>query len=381
MGKIKNRKRMLTTNAISRLTIKGFKSIRELVDFELRNLNVIVGANGAGKSNFIQVFRMIHAMAQKNLQEFVQTGGGADAFPYNGIKNTPEIYVELSFGQNSWGVTLKPTVDERFSLTERRRYLDYAWSINSGLVESQLEDDKDESSHLHHGVRGVGYYVYNAISRWTVYHFHDTSQSAPMRRTEIVEDCARLRENGSNIAAFLKALREGGEAGRNSYSRIVDAVRLVMPFFDDFVLDVAKTGQSDRVKLTWRQKGSDYPFQPYHLSDGSIRFICLATALLQPDPPSTILIDEPELGLHPTAIGIVAELMKVASSRTQVIAATQSPLLIDRFRFEDVIVARRKDGSTVFDRLKEEDYSAWAEEFSLGELVTNNVIEGGPAYE
>lgn len=355
---------MLTANAISKLTIKGFKSIRELVDFELRNLNVIVGANGAGKSNFIQVFRMIHAMSQKNLQEFVQTGGGADAFPYNGIKNTPEIDVELTFGLNSWGVTLKPTVDERFALTERRRYLDHAWSINTGLVESQLEDDKDK-----------------VISRWTVYHFHDTSQSAPMRRTEIVEDCARLRENGSNIAAFLKALREGGEAGWNSYSRIVDAVRLVMPFFDDFVLDVAKTGQADRVKLTWRQKGSDYPFQPYHLSDGSIRFICLATALLQPDPPSTILIDEPELGLHPTAIGIVAELMKVASSRTQVIAATQSPLLIDRFRFEDVIVARRKDGATIFDRLREEDYSAWAEEFSLGELVTNNVIAGGPAYE
>ncbi len=329
---------MLTENAISKLTIKGFKSIRELVDFELRDLNVIVGANGAGKSNFIQVFRMIHAMAQKNLQEFVQTGGGADAFPYNGIKNTPEIDVELTFGQNSWGVTLKPTVDERFSLTERRRFKNYSWSVNSGLTESQLEDDKNE--------------------RWTVYHFHDTSQSAPMRRTEIVEDCARLRENGSNIAAFLKALREDGEVGRNSYSRIVDAVRLVMPFFDDFSLDVVKTGLADRVKLTWRQKGSDYPFQPYHLSDGSIRFICLATALLQPNPPSTILIDEPELGLHPTAIGIVAELMKVASSRTQVIAATQSPLLIDRFRFEDVIVARRKDGATVFDRLREEDYSA-----------------------
>lgn len=374
-------KRMLTPNAISRLTIKGFKSIRELVDFELRDLNVIVGANGAGKSNFIQVFRMIHAMSQKNLQEFVQTGGGADAFPYNGLKNTPEIDIELTFGQNSWGVTLKPTVDERFSLTERRRYQDYAWNINSGLAESQLEDDKDESSHLYRGVHGVGYYVYRAISRWTVYHFHDTSQSAPMRRTEIVEDCARLRENGSNIAAFLKALREDGEAGWNSYSRIVDAVRLVMPFFDDFSLDVVKTGQADRVKLSWRQKGSDYPFQPYHLSDGSIRFICLATALLQPDPPSTILIDEPELGLHPTAIGIVAELMRVASSRTQVIAATQSPLLIDRFRFEDVIVARRKKGATIFDRLREEDYSAWAEEFSLGELVANNVIEGGPVYE
>ena len=121
--------------------------------------------------------------------------------------------------------------------------------------------------------------------------------------------------------------------------------------------------------------------QPYHLSDGSIRFICLATALLQPNPPSTIIIDEPELGLHPEAIGVLAELIKLAAQKTQVIVATQSPLLLDQFSIEDIIVARRKDGASTFERLKEEDYTSWLEDYTIGELWAKNVILGGTSHE
>lgn len=372
----------MKNNSINRITIHGFKSIRELVDFELKDLNVIVGANGAGKSNFIQVFQMVRAMAKKNFQEFVVSAGGADAFPYNGLKTTDCIRVVFDFGRNAYGFELRPTSDERFSISEQQRFKDSEWFLTgSALLESQLLDHRDECSSLNPGRPGVGHYVYQAISNWTEYHFHDTSPHAPMRRSEIVEDYVRLREDGCNIASFLKAMREDGEEGRKAYSKIVATVRLVMPFFDDFRLDVIKNGAAEKVKLTWKQRGSDYPFQPYHLSDGSIRFICLATALLQPRPPSTIIIDEPELGLHPLAINIVAELMKVASTRTQVIVATQSPLLIDQFDFDDIVVASRKAGATVFERLKETDFAAWMEEFTIGELLTNNVIQGGPAHE
>ena len=128
-----------------------------------------------------------------------------------------------------------------------------------------------------------------------------------------------------------------------------------MPFFDDFALAPVRFGPAEKVKLTWTQKGTDYPFQPYHLSDGAIRFICLATALLQPRPPSTIVIDEPELGLHPQAIAILADLIKAASARTQVVVATQSPLLVDQFAVGDIVVAKRKDGATAFERLDEKD--------------------------
>ena len=332
---------------IDRLTIKGFKSIKDLSNFPLGDINVVVGANGAGKSNFVQMFRMVREMVRKDFQNFIATHGGAAAFLHNGLKATKSIEAEFDLGGESYGFTLTPTADETFAISERRK----------------------------------GENVDDAISGWVVYHFHDTSERSPMRQSEIVEDCAYLREDAANIAPFLKALREDGPEGIKSYREIVDAVRLVMPFFDDFTLTPVRFGPAEKVKLTWTQKGTDYPFQPYHLSDGAIRFICLATALLQPRPPSTIVIDEPELGLHPQAIAILADLIKAASARTQVIVATQSPLLVDQFTVGDIVVAKRKDGATAFERHDEKDYAAWLEDFTLGELWTRNVIEGGPVHE
>ena len=367
---------------IDRITIRGFKSIQELVDFPLRNLNVIVGANGAGKSNFVQLFRLVRNMLQKNLQEYTVQHGGAASFLFNGLKTTRQIQAEFQFGDNSYRFALVPTADDKFAVSESRRYLDRSWfSFSFAASESRLEDDKDDKSSVFPEYDGPGHYVHAAISRWMIYHFHDTSDHAPMRGFSIVEDNEYLREDAANIAPFLRRLKNGTLQERRSYKRIVETIRLVMPFFDDFLLEPVKSGPADRVRLSWRQKGSDYPFQPYHLSDGSIRFICLATALLQPDPPSTIIIDEPELGLHPQAVGIVAELMKVASSATQVIAATQSPQLLDAFEIEDIVVARRRDGSTVFERLAPADYSEWIGDLAPAALWANNVIEGGPVHE
>ena len=201
-----------------------------------------------------------------------------------------------------------------------------------------------------------------------------------MRRSEIVEDYHKLRGDAANIAPFLLHLKNE-ESCSDYYKRIVDAVRLVIPFFDDFRMDVQTLGESEKVRLSWSQKGSDFPMQPYHLSDGSIRFICLTTALLQPSPPSTIIIDEPELGLHPAAIVVLAELIEIASKKTQVIVATQSPALIDQFGIDDIIVVNREDGSSTFQRLREEDFSVWLEDYSVGELWSKNVITGGPVYE
>lgn len=367
---------------INKITIKGFKSLRELEDLSLGNINIVIGANGAGKSNFIQIFRMIRAMLNKGFQSYVTEHGGADSFLYNGRKVTKEILAEFVFGDNSYKLVLRPTASETFSIDEFRRYEDRGWKVNgNGLSESRIDDFKDEESFAYPGAKGVGYYVYDAISKWMVYHFHDTSDRSPMRLSEIVEDNAWLREDASNIAPFLLSLREDGLEGRKAYSDIVNAVRLVMPFFDDFIMQPKKFGPATKVNLAWRQKGSDYPFQPYHLSDGSIRFICLAAALLQPKPPSTIIIDEPELGLHPQAIAILAELIKIAAARTQVIVATQSPLLIDQFEASDIIVAKRRGGATSLVRLEPDSLKSWLDDYSLGELWTTNMIDGGPVNE
>ena len=374
--------------SVKKISINGFKSIRELNEFELRDINIIIGANGAGKSNLVQVFQLLMAMRRKNLQKFIQENGGVDNFLHNGPKNTPAIKIGFEFdshsvnaqGSNFYRFELTPTVEETFLVSEERKYANNNWrSYGSPFPESRLFDERDEKSFVG-SWNGVGHFVYESISKWMVYHFHDTSSTAPMRRSEIVEDNKVLRENGSNIAPFLLKLKKD-EALRPYYQGIVNATRMVIPFFDDFRLEEIKLGEAEKVKLSWQQKGSDFPLQPYHLSDGSIRFICLATALLQPQPPSAVVIDEPELGLHPEAIRILGELITDAAKRTQIIVATQSPLLIDQFAIEDIVVVRRSKGQSTFERLDRADFNEWLEDYSVGELWNKNVIQGGTTNE
>jgi predicted ATPase len=372
-------------HALDRVTIKGFKSIRDLEDFELSDLNVLIGGNGAGKSNFVDFFRLLRAMlelplpglAHASLKTYVADGGGSDDFLFNGPKVTDHIEVETRFGPNGYRFKLEPTADETFMIVDEARYYEGGtsgwWELGSGQTAPELLKDKDRRGTV--GRRSVSNHIYNAISSWKIYHFHDTSKLAPMRRHAPVDDIEYLRFDAANIAPFLYDLRET-EPG--VYEQIVDTIRLVTPFFDDFILRPSK---NEKVSLRWRQKGADYPLKPHHLSDGSLRFICLTTALMQPEPPSTVIIDEPEIGLHPYAIEILAELVEAASRNTQLILSTQSPALVDHFDPEDIVVVKRKRGGSVFERLGRSQLSSWLQDYSLGELWRKNVVAGGPAHE
>jgi predicted ATPase len=217
--------------------------------------------------------------------------------------------------------------------------------------------------------------VYNSLISWKVYHFHDTSDSAPIKRIGDINDNRYLRPDGSNLAAFLYRLQHG--ASRH-YETIRDTIRMVAPFFDDFILRPLPENE-DKIRLEWREQGADYPFLAHHLSDGTLRFICLATLLLQPRLPSTILIDEPELGLHPYAITVLASLMHSAASKTQVVVSTQSVSLVNQFDPEDLLIVERRDRATVIEPLEPQRLSAWLEEYSLGELWEKNVLGGRPS--
>ena len=366
-------------SSLDKVTIKGFKSIQKLEDFELNALNIIVGANGAGKSNFIAFFKLLGALIDGNLNRFVRDNGGASDLLFCGPKVTKKIEFSTNFGVRGFRFNLIATPNNNAAIEDEARYYSGGasgwWNLgdSSEGISRMVSEVKSNSSDSKYSKP-----VFDAISSWKIYHFHDTSSTAPMRGEEIIQDNKILRKDASNIGAFLLKLKKDFPS---EYRDIVNAIKLVTPFFDDFLLEAFKRGEKELVNLTWLQKGSYYPMQPYHLSDGSIRFICLATALLQPNPPATIIIDEPELGLHPAAIAILAELVKAASERTQVVVATQSPELINYFSVEDIIVANRKDGASTFNRLKEEDYEDWLDEYSLGELWNKNVITGGPVNE
>jgi len=337
--------------AISKLTIKGYKSIRNLENFELRNLNILIGPNGSGKSNFVSFFELLHAISdEKGLPNcYVERKGGADKLLYLGSKITQSIKVELI-------INSLPEYKNEFYVTVHDKFSSSAQIFTVGWKHTKPEIQDIEKQ----------------FSSFIVYHFHDTSDFAAVKRAGTKRDYEYLRHDASNLAAFLLFLQK---KHKKEYQNIRETVELAAPFFDDFLLRDS-LDNPDETLLEWRQKGSDYPFHPSQISDGTLRFICLATALLQPDPPSTIIIDEPELGLHPLALALLAELIKKASLKTQVIMATQSAGLISHFDPQDIIVVELKNEESVFRRLPLEKLKQWIDDYSLGELWEMNLLEG-----
>jgi predicted ATPase len=361
---------------LNRLTIKGFKSIKSLERFKLNKLNVLIGGNGAGKSNFIEFFRLISAMMKPDgLKQFI--AGNADTYLFAGAKETRHISIKMEFGKNGYDFELASTEEGFFLINnEKSHYLPVSsnWGLGSGNFNPRLLKDKDRAGAL--GWENVSWHCYHAICSWKIYHFHDTTEQAGMRRFHDMGHNQVLLMDAANIAPFLFHLKENHP---NEYQAIRETISLVIPFFDDFILSPNK---DENIRLNWRQKGlSDYPMRPTQLSDGAIRFICLATALLQPKPPSTMVIDEPELGLHPYAIEILAELFQSASKRMQLIISTQSPALVDCFQPEDIVVVNRVEGASNFERLNETELSSWLEDYSLGDLWRKNIISASPNHE
>ncbi len=366
---------------LDRLTIRGFKSIESLEGFELGAINVLIGANGAGKSNFVEFFRLLRAFVERRLQAHVREHGPADGYFFNGVKTTAEIGIALSFGKNGYSFELKPTAGEGLLIGSESTRYDLAEGprinvIGFGNQESNLRSNAALPGVT--GARSVAWWVLDSISNWHVYHFHDTGMTAGMRRDSGIEQTERLDPDGGNLAAFLLHLRTRHPP---IYQTIRETVQRIAPYFDDFVLAVKKATNEDQVRLTWRQKEKDYIFSPGHLSDGTIRFICLTTALLQPSPPATIVVDEPELGLHPEALSILAGLFRSVSHRTQIIVATQSPLLVNEFEPEEIITVTQQHGASKFTRLDPVALKEWLEEYSLGELWLKGNLGGGVSHD
>ena len=366
--------------ALDYITIQGFKSIGSIERLPLRRINVLIGANGSGKSNFIQAFAFLHAVRAGQLRDYAQRAGGADEILHFGSKTTEDMTFHVSFEKerNQYRITLAAT--DAGGLFPKSENV-YCWNKpgdRTPAIRTVHGQDGEAGISNPSGSR-IGEYVNRHLDRWRLYHFHDTGPASPMKKAADVHDNRFLRPDGSNLAAFLHFLRQRHES---SYHLIRGTVRLVAPFLNDFVLEPMALNEN-KIRLEWRHKGSDAYFDASSLSDGSLRFVALATLLLQPARlrPSVILLDEPELGLHPYAIATLASLVKQASVETQIILATQSPLLLDHFKPEDVLVADRASGGTKLNRLESAKLDAWLEEYSLGQLWEKNEIGGRPGRE
>jgi predicted ATPase len=368
----------MAVTELDHITVKGFKSIASIEKLPLRSINVLIGPNGSGKSNFIGVFAFLHEIREGRLQDYVGRAGSADKLLYFGSKETEEIYLHISFqGEvNQYAITLSPTTADGLYVSKE---LVYFWDKDrfpKDPYDEPLESRNGEAGISDPKSHGIADWVRKRLGKWRVYHFHDTGNTSPMKKAADLEDNRFLRSDGSNLASFLYFLREKQAA---SYNLIRKTVQRVAPFFDDFVLEPRQLKQ-DQILLAWRHKHSDKYFDAASLSDGTLRFIALATLFLQPEihRPSVILVDEPELGLHPYAISVLASLIKSAGTKTQVVVSTQSPLLLDEFDPEDVLVADLVEGSTHLRRLESKELTSWLEDYSLGQLWEKNKLGGRP---
>jgi len=369
------------TPELDYITVKGFKSIASVEKLALGPINLIIGPNGSGKSNFIGVFSFLHEIREGRLNDYVRKAGGAEQLLHFGSKMTNEILIRISFRQevNKYDLILKPTTDDSLYPANEWVYLgDQKHAHPLSLSLSPRENGKEAGISDPKAER-IASWVRLRLGRWRLYHVHDTSDTSPLRKTVKLNDNAFLRPEGSNLPAFLYLMLKKHPV---EYSLIRRTIQRVAPFFDDFQLNPDPLNE-EAIRLAWKHKISDQYFGVSSLSDGTLRFIALATLFLQPEAyrPSVILVDEPELGLHPHAITLLASLVKQVSQKTQVILSTQSSLLLDHFQPEDVLVADRVEGRTQFTRLDSARLSAWLEDYSLGQLWEKNELGGRPGRE
>jgi predicted ATPase len=345
----------MASDTIQSITIEGFKSIRSIKDLPLRPINLLIGANGSGKSNFLEAFVFLEEILYGRIDDYVIGNGGAGNLLHFGSRETENILI--GWAEGSGGT--------------------YFANVQLQVDDSLHPQNGDDLQRLRGSAAYGGYG--RIVPSWRRYQFHDTGRHSPIKKTNQIDDNRSLRSDGANLAAFLHLLKVRYV---DSYDLIRKTVQQVAPFFVDFQLEPLALNP-DTIKLEWRHKRSDQYFDASAFSDGTLRFIALATLFLQPVElrPSVILVDEPELGLHPYAIKLLASLMRQASKETQVIVATQSSLLVDHFDPEDVLVANRVDGATTIERLNPKPLAEWLLDYSLGQLWEKGELEGRPVPE
>ncbi len=369
------------TDGLRRVHVEGFCSLAD-VSLEPGLLTVLIGANGSGKSNLLRALKLPALLRTRSLQRFVGEAGGASALLHYGPKRTQAVSLTLEFvkeGKSNryfarLGYAAGDTLiflDETVGYQPNETAPMQEHSLGAGHQESLLEEKKATDT----TARSVNWW----LGRLNFFHFHDTSMESPLRTNAWVEDDGYLRSDGSNLAAYLFRLQESTEAeDQAAWRRITGLVRRIAPMVKSLRPTLVNSG-GRAVRLDWIDD-QDQHFGVHQLSDGTLRAIALVTALAQPTSrlPGFISIDEPELGLHPAAITILADLARSVSEHCQVLFATQSTAWLDHFEPNEVVVAERIQGATVLQRPPAAELQRWLEDYSLSEVYEKGVIGGRP---
>lgn len=374
---------------LTRIKIEGFRSLRSL-DLSLGAVNVLIGANGAGKSNFVGFFTMLSYALSGDLQLYVGRKGGAQSILHYGSKRTPILHAELQFegygATSNYRFSLAHSAGDRLIYTDEEvkflkdgHYKPFIASLGAGHRETELLPLSEGRGMAQK--QKVARIFENRLRAVQAYHFHDTSEDSMLRNTQDINRNHLLLGTGGNLAAFLYSMQQ---THPKHYALILETFQTIVPYVSKLIL---RPDQLDRTKilLRWQDRNPDYEFGAHQMSDGSLRALALVTALLQPEEtmPGIILLDEPELGLHPAGIAVVASLIGALSSKRQVIVSTQSPRFLAEFRPEQVVVVERNEygaelGESSFSRLEADALDGWLGEYDLGTLYEMQVTGGSP---
>jgi predicted ATPase len=362
---------------LTEISVIGYKSIGELQTLNLGGVNVLIGANGAGKSNLVSFFQMLNHVATNRLQLFIGRNGYADSMLYFGTKRSEHLKVKISCESQESSIGYSFVLGHAYQgqmifIDEAIEYVSKGqqYRLGAGQQESSLKEYSNRLPEVQA--------LLVLLEGCRVFQFHDTSANAPIRQPVDINDSRSLRSDAGNLAAFLYAMRES-ERGRKYYDRIESSIQRVMPQFEAFFLEPA-VENPNYIKLAWKSQSEDYIFGAHQLSDGSLRFMALTALLLQPPEnlPRVIVIDEPELGLHPKALMDLVGMIEIASENSQIILSTQSSFLLNFFDVDDVIVVDVENDSTMYKRLDKVELAQWVRGYSLAELWEKNILGGRP---
>ncbi|MDO5844457.1 MAG: AAA family ATPase [Methanocorpusculum sp.] len=322
---------------LKKIIIEGYKSIKS-TEIEFGDINIILGANSVGKSNIMSVIELIKSVYEGTLEKLIKESGGANAYFHYGTKNTARIKLQMIFADKKYELSIKSSADDS--------------------VEIEYETFSKISPRK----------LYPIV----LYHFHDTGKYSPLKKSCDSGNCNYLYADGSNFPAVLYRIKN--EAPDN-FEKIIDTIRLVYPEFENFIFDIS----DGNISIRWSDstvKNFEYPISA--MSDGTLRFAAISTLMLQPSPPELIMIDEPELGLHPFAINVLSDLIHMASLNSQILISTQSIQLINNFEAFDILIAEYTNGGTVITRPNLEELEDWLKKYSIGEIWQRNVFGGNP---
>ena len=368
---------------ISKVKIEGFKSIKS-ASIELKQTNILIGGNGAGKSNFVTFFELVKVLFDQNLG-YYSLKKGVDNLLHFGRKHTNEIRGRIEFvddtnnEKNAYEVKLEANKNDKLFITKEtvsyyRPNNIRALISGTGWYDEMIGRTLQESL-LRNGPTRISRYVKNHTKGLKVFHFHDTSENSPIRSQCAIHDNIELREDGENLAAFLYYLQEQKQ---KKFKSIQYTINSVAPYFGGFEL-LPNRLNDQLINLEWRDiNHPSIPLTAHQLSDGMLRFIALTTLLLQPDLPPIIILDEPELGLHPVAVSKLAGLIRKASVYSQIIVATQSVALLNYFNPEDILTVDLVNSESSYERLESDKLKDWLSTFSLGQLWQMGEIKGQP---